>query len=124
MPVGNIAAKGWVKHRKVQRAIEVTAASPSEKQVVRIAEHSIKSKQSPTVEATAGGLTKTLLKLDLEVELEIASVELVIIGGEIQDAKNGGSLAKAKLSASGLTLAEQELKPADLSLQTPVAVAH
>ncbi|MEM7324196.1 MAG: hypothetical protein AAF531_13990 [Actinomycetota bacterium] len=116
-PVGNIAIKGWGKHREVQKAIEASKKEPGEPRTVRLAQHSIKSKQSPTVEATAGGVTKTILELDLVVELELASVELVILDGEIDDAVTGGTLAKAKLSASGVTLAEHELQPADLRRQ-------
>jgi flagellar motor switch/type III secretory pathway protein FliN len=127
MPIGNLAIRGWAKHREIQKAIEVTKANPWERRVVTLAEHSIKSKQSPTVEVTpsgapAGAPSATLLTLDLEVEIEVASVELTISGGEIIDAATKGSVAKAKLSASGVTLAERELQPADLRPAPPPPV--
>ena len=122
MPVGNVAIRGWAKHREVNKAIDITKANPWERRVVTLAAHSIKSKQSPTVEATVGGVSTTVLTVDLEVEIEVASVDLVIANGEIIEAPTRGSVAKAKLSASGVTLAEREFQPADLEPAPPPPV--
>ncbi len=82
--------------------------------MVTLAEHSIKSKQSPTVDVEVGGVSTTVLELDLETEIELASVELVIEGGEIVDAVSGGAMAKVTLEASGVTIIERDYRPADL----------
>ncbi len=114
MPAGNLAIRGWGKHREVSAAMNQTKDRIGDRRVVRLAEHSIKSKQTPTIDASVAGASKTVLVLDLEVEIEVASVDLIIEQGEIVDSIAGGAVAKAKLSASGVTLAEREFSPIEL----------
>ena len=51
MPAGNLAIRGWGKHREVVSAIEATKDTIGDRRVIRLTEHSIKSKQKPTIDA-------------------------------------------------------------------------
>lgn len=114
VPVGNIAIKGWAKHRDVEKARAETRATPGEREVVQLASHTITSKQKPTVDISVAGVHHTVLTLDLEVRMEIGLASLAIEEGEIVDTMPGPTVASAKLSASGVVLAEHDLTIVDL----------
>ncbi len=124
MPVGNIALQGWHQQREVLKAKAETAGQPGTREVVRVLQHTITSKQSPTVRATAGAASVTILTLDLEVEIKVSSADLVVEAGQMTQARAGSAVAKAKLSASGTTLAEREFQPVDLNSVRPEQSDH
>lgn len=120
VPIGNIAIKGWAKHRDVEKARAETRATPGDRQVVQLASHTITSTQKPTVDISVAGVQHTVLTLDLEVRIEVGLASLAIEGGEIVDTMPGPTVASAKLSASGVVLAEHDLTVADLGQPTTV----
>ncbi|MEL6985291.1 MAG: hypothetical protein AAFO29_22855 [Actinomycetota bacterium] len=121
MPIGNIAIRGWAKHRDVEKARAETRATPGEREVVQLASHTITSKQKPTVDISVAGVHHTILTLDLEVRIEVGLASLAIEEGEIVDTMPGPTVAGAKLSASGVVLAEHDLTMADLGQPTTTA---
>jgi hypothetical protein len=115
-PVGNLALRGWRKHRDVLDALRDTQES-GDRQVVRLARHKMSSKQSPSVDVVANGVNQTVLELDLKVDLEVSMVEMTIENGAIIDTSPGPTKAKASLSASGQTIVKRELTVIDLSFE-------
>ncbi len=114
LPIGNLAIRGWSKHRDVERARAETRATPGEREVVQLAQHRITSEQSPTVDLSVAGVHTTVLVLDLEVVIDVGLVAVVVEGGEIVETVPGPSKASAKLSASDVVLAQRELTLIDL----------
>ena len=118
VPIGNLALQGWQQHRDVAAARRSTAIHPGTREVVRLLEHRIESHQSPVIEVTVQGVPKEVLALDLDVEIEAASVDLVIEHGEIVAVESGPAIAKGTLSASDVVLASHEFQAADLAIPT------
>jgi hypothetical protein len=112
-PVGNLALRGWRKHRDVLDALEETEES-GDRQVVRLARHKVSSSQSPSVEVATSGARQTVLEVDLKVELEIGLVDLTIEAGQIVGSSTGETKASGRLSASGQTIVKRELTLVDL----------
>lgn len=117
-PLGNVALRAWAQHHEIQQACQRTAADPGSREVVRLLKHRIVSRQSPVIEAMVHGAPVPLIELDLRVEIEASSVDVVIENGVVTDTRPGTAIAKATLSASGVTLAEHELQPVDLTLSS------
>ncbi len=114
LPVGNIALRAWSARRELAEAKERTAGDPTARETVRLLEHTIESTHTPTVEVTAAGLTKTVLELELVVELTIASAAFVVQGGQVVESRAAQASGKVELSGSGVTLFERELPAFDL----------
>lgn len=115
-PIGNIALRAWTQHGEIEQACRRTSANPGSREVVRLLKHRIVSRQSPVIEALVDGAPVPLIELDLLVEIEASSADLVIEHGMVADRRAGTAIARAKLSASDLTLAEHEFQPVDLTL--------
>ena len=113
LPMGNLAVHGWQQHRRVQEAIERTRTDPAGREVVELLRHKIRSKQQPTIDVDVDGVAMPILELEVEVELEVASAELVIERGAVSAVRTGPTRGKATLSASGVTLAQQQFSPVD-----------
>lgn len=118
VPVGNLAIKGWQQHRDVSAARASTAANPGTHEVVRLLEHRIESHQSPVIEVTVNGVSQEVLALDLDVEVEAASVDLVIRHGKVDEVRSGPAIARGELSASEVVLASHEFQAVDLGLSS------
>ncbi len=121
VPVGNVAIRGWHQHRKIEQARQQTKDNATDRAVVRLGDHKIKSKQRPVIEATVGNHTMPVLNLELEVEIDVSAVDLVIEQGEVCEVHHGSAVAKAKLSASKVTLAERNFSTVDLTPEAHVA---
>jgi hypothetical protein len=119
MPVGNLAVQGWEHSASVERAKQRTLADPGSREVVSLGEHTIRSSQSPTVDASLGGARVTLLQLDIEVTITVTGVRLVVEEGRIASATTGPARAGATVSAGGATLFSRETRPIDLDLHLP-----
>jgi hypothetical protein len=113
VPVGNLALAGWLGIDEVRRARDRTRTSGS-RETITLFEHKIASEQHPRLEVMLAGATRTLLTLDLNVEILIDGVELAIQGGEIVRSTPGQGRAAAELLAAGFVLARHELQPVTL----------
>lgn len=114
MPIGNIAVRGWNDHRSISQAKQRTAENPTVREVIRLLEHRIVTKQEPRIEAEVNGVTVRLLTLTLEVEMRLSSADVVVERGRVVDVRPGSAVAKATLSASKVKLAEKEFRQVDL----------
>lgn len=114
LPLSALAAQAWGEFGRVQAARRATAQNPGSRQVIRLLEHTVTSTQSPTVEATAGSVSVTVLTLDLVVELTVSGVDLVVERGAIVRFTAGSAVAGATLSVAGTTIAERRFEPVDL----------
>ncbi len=113
LPVGNLALHGWQQHRRIADAMERTRADGTAREIVKLLEHKVHSSQKPGIDIEIDGVAKRILDLALDVEIQFASVELVIERGTIALVRPGAATARASLSASGITLAERSLTPVD-----------
>jgi hypothetical protein len=118
LPVGNLALKGWEQQRNVAESLERTRHDPSGREVVELLQHRIRSRQRPTVDVDFDGVRSTVLELDVDVELMVSSAELIIERGRVSSVRNGPTRGHARLSASGVTLAERELTSVDATYGT------
>jgi hypothetical protein len=114
VPIGNLALRGWQQRREVVDACRRTATEAGAREVLRLLDHRIVSRQSPTLEVLLDGVRVVLLELDLTVEIEVNGVDLVIEHGAVQDARPGSATARADLRAWDVVLAEHEFQPVDL----------
>ncbi len=115
MPIGTIAFEGWKAYRSVSAAKDATADKPGSRKVVRLLDHRMTSRQTPTIEVEYEGFTLPLLDLVLDVELRVSAVEIVVVEGEVVDRRPGAAIATARLSASDFTLFERSFTPVDLA---------
>ena len=114
MPIGNLAIKGWSGHRSVADAKRRTAENPGAREVVRLLDHRIKSKQKPEILVEINGAPVPLFELTLEVELRISSADVVVERGEVVDVGPGSVVAKGKLSAADVELLTSEFRQVEL----------
>lgn len=119
MPIGNLAVQGWEHSASVERAKQRTLSDPGSREVVSMGEHTIRSTQSPTVDASLGGTSLTVLQLDIDVRITVTAVRLVIEEGSITSATAGPARARATVTAGGATLFSRETRPVDLDLHLP-----
>jgi hypothetical protein len=119
MPIGNLAVHGWEHSAAIERAKQRTLSDPGSREVVTLGEHTIRSTQSPTVDASVGGAKVTLLQLDIKVTITVTGVRLVVEEGRIASATPGPARAGATVSAGGTTLFSRETRPVDLDLHVP-----
>jgi len=61
-------------------------------------------------------VSQEVLALDLDVEVEAASVDLVIRHGKVDEVRSGPAIARGELSASEVVLASHEFQAVDLGL--------
>ena len=115
MPVGTIALQGWKHNQQVVEARDRTRDDPDARESIRLMEHAIKSTQHPEVVMDVNGVPAPILQMTLYLEMEVSSADLVIEKGEISQVTPGSSIAKAKLSAGNVVLAQHEFRDADLS---------
>ena len=116
MPIGNLAAAAYQKHRLVETAIRETATSPGIPQVVQLMKHTIRSKLEPTIDIDFNGVTETLLRLELSTEISVDSVTAVVRSGQVVKIAPGSATAKLTLSAGGVELAKAQTQPVDLAV--------
>jgi hypothetical protein len=114
LPVGNIALRAWRQYRDVVQACERTRISATEREVVRLMEHRVVSHQSPVIEVIVGGSAVPILALDLCVEVNVASAELLVERGSVQQIRTGDGSARVRLSAGEVLLAEGRINFVDL----------
>lgn len=114
LPIGNIAVKSWNDHRSISQAKERTAQNPTVREVIRLLEHRIKTKQEPEIVAELNGATVRLLTLTVEVEMRVSSADVVVERGRVVEVRPGSAVAKATLSTSKVQLAEKEFRQVDL----------
>jgi hypothetical protein len=119
MPIGNIAVQGWSTAMEVERARQRTLAAPGSREIVTLGKHSITSTQSPTVEASLGGATIPVLRLTIEVRIQVSGVRLLIEADRLVDTTAGQAGASATVSADGITLFHRSTRPVDLNVRTP-----
>jgi hypothetical protein len=119
LPIGNLAVQGWSHALEVEHAKQRTRAAPGSREVVTLGKHSITSTQSPTVEASLGGTTIPVLRLTVEVRIQVSAVRLLIEAGQLVDITPGQARASATVSADGVTLFQCDTRQVDLNVQTP-----
>ena len=115
MPVGNVALVAWDQQRRVRAARQQTRRHPGSREVVRLLEHTVTSKQNPTIDVEAGPVRGTLLTLTLQVEVAIGATDLVIEHGRVVEVHTGAATASAELSAGSTVLARRALVVVDLA---------
>lgn len=113
LPVGNLALTAWGQQRDVAEAIERTRNDPAGREVIEVLSHRIRSRQRPTIDVDVNGARSRVLELDAEVELEMTTAELVIEAGRVTAARTGPTRGRARLSASGVTLAARDFTAVD-----------
>jgi hypothetical protein len=116
VPLRGLALKGWRQYRDVAEARRSTAEHPGTREVVELLEHRIESRQSPAIEVTVEGVPREVLALDLLVEIEATTAQLVIEHGEIVRFETGPAVARGTLSAHDVVLASHEFQAVDLSV--------
>lgn len=114
MPIGNIAVSAYQKHRRIEEAKRETAESLGARQVVQLMGHKIESNLEPKVEIETGGVTRTILRLEVATELTVESVTAIVESGQLVDVAPGSATAKLTLSADGVELGRAETQPIDL----------
>lgn len=117
MPIGNLAVHAWNGVQQVERAKQRTLEAPGSREVIRLGRHSITSTQSPTVEASLAGTTVTVLRLTVEVRIQVFGVRLVVEAGRLVNITPGEAQASATVSADGLTLFHRDTRPIDLDVR-------
>ncbi len=123
LPVGNIVLKGWDEYRGIAEAKRATADDHNSRQVVRLLEHRITSSHEPVVEVELNGVTYPLLKMTLEIELRLSTVDVTVERGAVADVRPGSSSAKASLSAGKVVLAEKQFRELELRSEIESATA-
>jgi hypothetical protein len=119
MPIGNLAVHAWNSVEQVERAKKRTLEAPGSREVIRLGKHSITSRQSPTVEASLAGSTITVLRLTIEVRIQVSGVRLAIESGRLVNITSGEAQASATVSADGATLFHRDTRPIDLDVRMP-----
>jgi len=117
MPVGNVALLAWHQELRVRRARKETSLHPGSRQVVRLLDHTISSKQQPSLDVESGPVRGTLLVLTLQVDIAINATNLIIEDGKIVEARPGAASATASLMAGDLLLARRQVAGIDLGLE-------
>jgi hypothetical protein len=118
MPIGNLAVQGWSTALKVERARQSTLAAPGSRQVLMLGRHAITSTLSPTVEASLGGTTIPVLRLTVELRIQVSGVRLSFEAGRLVGIAPGQAQASATVSAGGVTLLHRATRQVDLNVQT------
>ena len=119
VPVGTLALLAWATHADVQAAREATARQPGRRQVVALAEHTLRAEHHPVVELEVGtgAAARRLLTLTLEVTVEVGAVHLVVLSGRIgRVLPLAASSAAARLTAGPICLAHGTLDVVDLRI--------
>lgn len=116
MPIGNLAVSAYQKYRRIEVAKRETAKSPGLRQVVELMEHTIRNKLEPTVDIEVEGLTKRLLRLELQATISVEAVIAVVESGQLRDIRPGSATAEVTLGAGGIELAKARSQPVDLAV--------
>ena len=113
-PLSAVCATAWNSMREVRRARRRTLEDPGSREVVALGAHTVTSTQEPSVEATVGGATVTVLHVLVEVEVKVSGLRLVVEGGQVARTVPGEARARARVSVEGAVLVDREFQPVDL----------
>ena len=113
-PLSTVCATAWNSMREVRRARRHTLEEPGSREVVALGAHTVTSTQEPSVEASVGGATVTVLHVLLEVEVKVSGLRLVVEVGQVTRTLAGDARARARVSVEGAVLVERDFQPVDL----------
>jgi hypothetical protein len=116
MPLGNLAVAAYDHHQRIEEARRNSAKSPGVPEVVKLAEHKIKSKLESTVDLEIYGVSQTVLRFELASEITVESLTAVVESGRVTDLTPGAATGQVTLSTAGIELARAHTQPVELAV--------
>lgn len=114
LDVGRILAGAWCKHQEIIRYRDQEKYPPGEVHLVPLVEHTVTSKQSPTIQPIINGAPLRKIKFDVVLKLRIKGAMLKIRDAKISEILVGSCTGSGSIEYAGLTLVERKTAPVNL----------
>lgn len=117
--------KVYAESKVVQRYLDRDAYDPEEAIVVELAEHTVETSRSPSLDVTVNGAKVGALTIDIAITLVLKGLVLTVQDARIKKVSPGTCVGTGTISLYGKTLAKREaepikLPPLDLGAGVPI----
>jgi hypothetical protein len=106
--IPDVLANAWNKSAALREHFEKSRQSPGESFLLPLAEHTIESEHTPSIEVLKNGKPVAKLVFTARVALTVEGAVLRIQNGEIRDIQTGQVRGSGTLKCGGAVLVEKE----------------
>lgn len=115
----DIIIRGWLRHRALKAAAERTKESGRE--LVELADHTIKSVHRPRITLTIDGMPLTVLSLTIDISLKLIGLTAVVEKAALVGLESGAVVATASLKVGPDVVATRSQR---LDAQHAIPIDH
>jgi hypothetical protein len=105
----DLLISGWRRHAEIRNQMRITALDPTRTALVHVAEHTIESTHTPSLEVRVEGRPLATLTLPVEMAFDIEAVSLLIRGGEIREVRPGRIMARGTVKLESSVILQRDL---------------
>jgi hypothetical protein len=105
----DLLISGWRRHAEIRNQMRITALDPTRTALVHVAEHTVESTHTPSLEVRVEGVPLVTLTLPVEVAFEVEAVSLLIRGGEIREVRPGRIMARGTVKLESSVILKRDL---------------
>jgi hypothetical protein len=109
--VPELAAATWAKYHSLRKYADSKKYAPTERILVPLVTHTIRSVHKPRVEMLLGDEPVGGVEFEIELEFTVEGALLTIRGGRIVEMRVGSCRGKGTLSCAGIVIEERETQP-------------
>ncbi len=107
----DVLGEAWKKLSEVEEAADPKKHDPSERNLVPLAEHTVKSQHEPKLKVLLHGQEIGSLKFSLEFSLVLEGFDLAIQNARIMEIQTGRAMGEGSLSFAEVSLWKHVLSP-------------
>lgn len=109
--LGLVLVGAWRKHQEIIQYRDREKYPPGAVHLVPLVEHTVSSRQSPTIQPIVNGAPLRKIKFDVVLRLKMKGAMLKIRDAKITEILTGSCSGKGSIEYSGLAIIERETAP-------------
>ena len=118
--IPDVLTVAWKKVADIQAVLEKSKKTPDETIYLELAQHTINSEHTPSIDVKIKGATVKKIELLIQLGFNLKGFLLKVQNGAITEMQTGQCEAKGTIKYGGLTIAEKKLEPIKLPFSVPI----